>query len=105
MEQELILLLKTISWPGAIALLFWSLRPVWVALANKISGGRFGDEDRINNLEEFRAMAENNHFHELKDLSVAFEKLRVDFDNYRVAMENRLTKVEARVFNGHKING
>ena len=54
-----------------------------------------GYSSRLKELETFRESAEANHFNDLNELIVSF-------NNFRVEVEKRLTKLESRVFNGKR---
>lgn len=54
-------------------------------------GNGNGYSARIKELEEFRELAQTNHFNDLDNL------IR-DFNQFRVEMEKRLTKIESKLF-------
>lgn len=101
--------LNSIGWAGALVLVAWAMRPVWAALQDWVSRREYGEkessglEDRLYELEQFKTEAETNHFHDLEGVMGEVKELRRDFDDFRVGMERRLTRLESRVFNGNRI--
>lgn len=97
---------------GALAAIAWAFRPLWSALATFISkkstGGVHQGESRISELEAFKIETEGNHFHDLEELKAdrrdvwdAISLIRKDYNDFRVSISERISRLEARIFNGH----
>lgn len=105
-------IIKQLSTIGGLAVIAWALRPLWSAIADWIRSvqGETGLlEKRIKDLEGFKANTKQNHFHDLEELKEdrrdvwnAISAIRKDLSSFQLSMENRLTKLETRVFNGQK---
>lgn len=104
------MLLKDLGIVGGLAAIAWALRPVWSAFADLIRGRNGGEiEKRIRELEGFKINAKQNHFHDLEELKEdrrdvwnAINAIRKDLNTYQLNMEGRISRLEARIFNGQK---
>ena len=65
-----------------------------VGVIGKKNGNGSAYSQRIQELEEFKVQAEENHFHSLDNLQQSVDKLWEEFNNFRVHVENRITKLE-----------
>lgn len=90
--NELTAITTVVTWPAAIFGVTYFLHKsgVFTYLVS-------GRNDRIEKLESFRIKAETNHFHDIEELKQQVFLLRRDFDDLRVAIENRLTRLETKV--------
>ena len=99
MEEQILSLISIISWPGAIALIgFLAYKSgLFGAISKKWANGRSSPESdtRIKELEDFKLEAETNHFHQINELEKSFNDFRLD-------IEKRLTRIETHIFNGTK---
>lgn len=95
MEELLFDLLRTISWPGAIALLgyFAYKSGIFSSFSRKM---RPQESDRINELEKFKEDVEENHLHDLESLKDDLKELR----NKVESINERLIRVETKIING-----
>ena len=97
MEEQILSLISAISWPGAIALMaFLAYKSgLFGAISKKLANGKSSPESdiRIKDLEDFKLEAETNHFHQINDLEKSFNEFRLD-------IEKRLTRIETHLFNG-----
>lgn len=103
---ELIKTIISISSPAAITLMLWK-SGLLSALASRLKKNGGADssaesDKRLLELEEFRLKAETNHFHDLENLHKELTELKEKFGEYQVKMENRLARLEVKIFNGHK---
>ena len=69
-----------------------------VGVIGKKNGNGNGYHSRIKDLENFREVAEGNHFRELEGLKDAVGKMMSDFNEYRVENEKRFNKIENKLF-------
>src|SRR3990167_8261181 len=97
MEDIILLLIKTISWPGAIALIgFLAYKSgVFGAVSKKLANGRSSPESdsRIKELEDFKLDAENNHFHDLNELKNEVKGLSEKLNE----IDKRVVRIETRL--------
>lgn len=114
MEDALIKALPYISWPAAVTVMALVGKPIWSAVGDWIRRKMTtvpptALEARLNELELFKVSAENNHWHDLDDLKEdrtliwnAIQQIRTDFSNYKVSIENRLTRLESAINNRNR---
>ena len=97
MEELILSLIKTISWPGAIALtVFLAYKSgLFNAFSKKFSNGKSSGESdtRLADLEKFKLDAETNHFHDLSELKDEVKELRTKIEE----INGRLIRVETRL--------
>ena len=101
MMPEINSTLATIGWPAAVVLVAWAMKPVWAALATKLSkNGGNGHAQAIKELQSFKETAETNHFDHFEKLAENVERIEKDFIDFRIQSENRFTRLESKVLNG-----
>lgn len=89
MEQEIIKLLLVSSPLALVAYILWR-SGVLGALASRLR--KNGEDNRVTQLEEWKEIAETNHFHDLEELKTDVRDLKksvVDIDKRLVAVETR----------------
>jgi len=101
MEDSILTGITNASLGGGLAVIgFFAYKSFQLWVQRKSNGGL--PETRIKKLEDFKYLAENNHFTELEALQRTVEKMRKEFNDYRLTMENRLTRLETKILNGNK---
>src|SRR3990167_3025935 len=97
MEDIIFSLIKTISWPGAIALMaFLAYKSgLFGAVSKKLANGKSSPESdtRIKDLEDFKVNAETNHFHDLNELKTEVKGLSEKLNE----IDKRLVRVETKL--------
>ena len=97
MEEQILSLISAISWPGTVALLgFLAYKSgLFGVISKNWTNDKSSPESdtRIKDLEDFKLEAETNHFHQINDLEKSFNEFRLD-------IEKRLTRIETHLFNG-----
>ena len=94
MEEAEIIKALLISSPFAlIAFILWK-SGVLGALASRLK--KNGGDERINQLEQWKELAETNHFHDLDELKDEVREISKQIND----IDKRLAVVEARQSNG-----
>lgn len=100
MEETILNLIQTISYPGAAALLGFLMYKsgLFGALSKRLSNGKSSGEsdDRLGELEKFRIEAETNHFHDLTELKSEVKELSNKIND----LTGRIIRIETKLFNG-----
>ena len=101
MEDIIFQLIKTISWPGAIALMVFLVYKsgIFGSISKKLANGKSSSESdlRIKELEVFKLETETNHFHDLNELKNEVKGLSEKLNE----IDKRLVRVETKIFNGN----
>jgi len=97
MEEIIFSLIKTISWPGTIALIgFLAYKSgIFGVISKKLANGKSSPESdsRIKELEDFKVDAEENHFHSLNELKNEVKGLNEKLNE----IDKRVVRIETRL--------
>ena len=97
MEETILSLIQSISYPGAVALIgFFAYKSgLFGAISKKLANGKSSGESdtRLAELEAFKIDAENNHFHDLTELK---NEVR-DLSNKVNDLTGRIIRLETKI--------
>ena len=96
MENQLFDILKLTGPFGAVTIIVWILYKAGLLQRWGGGGGNTDTEKRFSELEEFRALTEKNHFHDLDELKNDVRKLMDKVNE----IDKRVVRVETKIFNG-----
>lgn len=101
MEQEIVTIIKPFlaTSPLAVAVIvvinYLHRSGILSALASRFKKNGGGDDKRVTDLENWKEVAETNHFNDLEDLKLDMKDLKKQVNE----MDKRLAVVEARQLN------